>query len=92
MKLEPDKKVRLLVTHSECDLMKKGAEVFLEGPLINYEKSAPICVTALLGIYPWVLTSRFGIKSENLEWEESGYRVWCPEKMVEFAITPCDSE
>ncbi len=91
MKLEPDKKVKILVTHSECALMKKGDTIYLKGPLIDYEKSAPICITALLGIYPWVLTSRFGIESRNLEWD-NGYRVWCPEKLVEFNIMACESD
>lgn len=52
MGLEPDKEVRILVTHSECDLMKKGDSIFLKGPLIDNEKYATICITALLGIYP----------------------------------------
>jgi uncharacterized repeat protein (TIGR04076 family) len=86
MKLEPDKEVRILVTQSECDLMKKGDAIFLKGPLIDKEKSANICITALLGIYPWVLTARFGIESKNLEWD-NGYRLWCPEKLVEFEIS-----
>jgi uncharacterized repeat protein (TIGR04076 family) len=86
MRLEPDKEVRILVAHSECDLMKEGDSIFLKGPLIDNEKSAPICITALLAIYPWVMTSRFGIESKNLDWD-NGYRVWCPEKLVEFAIT-----
>lgn len=86
MRLEPDKEVRILVTHSECDLMKKGDSIFLKGPLIDNEKSAPICITALLAIYPWVMTSRFGIESKNLDWDNE-YRVWCPEKLVEFTIT-----
>jgi len=86
MRLEPDKEVRILVTRSECDLMKKGDRIFLKGPLIDNEKSAPICITALLGIYPWVMTSRFGIESKNLDWD-NGYRVRCPENLVEFTIT-----
>ena len=52
MRLEPDKEVRILVTHSECDLMKKGDSIFLKGPLIDNEKYATICITALLSIYP----------------------------------------
>ncbi|GBC62904.1 TIGR04076 family protein [Desulfonema ishimotonii] len=92
MKLEPDQRVKIRVVSSECDLMKAGSEIFLKGSLIDYEKSAPICVTALTGIYPWVLTSRFGIKSDHLEWTPEGYRVWCPEKLVEFAILPCEND
>ena len=87
MKLDPDKQVQITVTHSECDVMKKGDRVFLKGPLIDYENSAPICITALLGIYPWVMTSRYGIESKHMEWDD-GYRVWCPERLVEFHVKP----
>lgn len=91
MKMEPDKTVKIVVTHSECDRVKKGDTIYLTGPMIDFEKSSPICITALLGIYPWIMTSRFGIESANLEWRD-GYRVWCPEKLVEFNITYLDQE
>lgn len=91
MKLEPDREVRIRVTHSECDLMKKGDAIFIKGPLVNMKKSSTFCITALLGIYPWVMTSRFGIKSDNLEWN-NGYRVWCPEKLVEFEILTYEND
>ena len=52
MKLEPDKEVRILVTNSECYLMRKGDSISLKGHLIDNEKSASICIMALLGVYP----------------------------------------
>jgi len=75
--------------------MKTGTEVILKGPVlkgpvIDYENSAPMCITALTGIYPWVMAARFGIASGTLEWSAGGYRVWCPEKLVEFEISPFD--
>lgn len=87
---EPNRPVELLVTSSSCILMKEGSRILLNGPLLDYEKSSPVCVTALTGIYPWVVAARFGIASETLEWREDGYRVWCPEKQVEFAIRPVE--
>jgi len=86
MKLEPDKKVKIVVMNSTCDHMKSGDTIYLNGPLIDTEKSAPMCLTALVGIYPWVMTCRFGIMSQTLEWN-NGYRLWCPEKAVEFSIS-----
>lgn len=50
---------------SECDLMKKGDYIYMKGPMIDKEKSDNICVTALTGIYPWVMTARFGVESKN---------------------------
>ncbi|MCG8564037.1 MAG: TIGR04076 family protein [Desulfobacterales bacterium] len=88
MKLEPDKKVKIQVTHCECDFMKKGDTLYLNGPMIDKERSDSICVTALTGIYPWVVTARFGIESEKLEYTGDSYRVWCPERLVEFTIQP----
>lgn len=88
MKLEPDKRVRLEVVRSECRLMEVGGSVYLDGAMIDYASSAPVCVTALVGIYPFVMTSRFGIESERMGYM-GGYRVCCPDKLVEFNITTC---
>ncbi|TWJ32636.1 TIGR04076 family protein [Geobacter argillaceus] len=89
MRMEPDQRVRIEVVSSECPLMKEGATVYLNGPLIDYERSAPVCVSALVGIYPWVMTARFGIESEKLGHTPAGYRLCCPDKLVEFSITAC---
>ncbi len=88
MKIEPENKVKITVTHSGCPLMKKGATVYLNGSLIDYRESAPMCVTALNGIYPWIMTARFGIKSSAMGYD-TGYRVSCPDKLVEFTVTAC---
>lgn len=88
MKIDPGQKVKLVVTHSGCPLMKPGATIYLNGSLINYRESAPICVTALTGIYPWIMTTRFGIESEAMGYDD-GYRVSCPEKLVEFSVSNC---
>lgn len=92
MKLEPDKRVRIEVVRSECTLMEVGGSVYLDGPMIDYARSAPVCVTALLGIYPFVMTSRFGIESEKMG-HRDGYRVCCPDRLVEFIVsTSVDTE
>lgn len=88
MKLEPDKRVRIEVVRSECKLMEVGGSVYLDGPMIDYARSAPLCVTALLGIYPFIMTSRFGIESEKMG-HKDGYRVSCPDRLVEFVVSTC---
>ena len=88
MKAEPNKRVKIVVARSKCKLLKEGDLTYLEGPLIDYDCSTATCVTALLGIYPWVMVSRFGIESKNMEWYDEGYTVWCPEKLVEFKVMP----
>lgn len=86
MKLEPDKRVRIEVVKSECKLMAAGSTVYLDGPMLDYASSAPVCITALLGIYPFVMTCRFGIESEKMGYNE-GYRVCCPDRLVEFVVS-----
>jgi len=86
VKLEPDKKVKIEVIRSECDLMKSGDSVYLSGPVLDREKSGPVCVTALLSIYPWIMGARFGLESEHMGWKD-GYTVCCPDKLVDFRIT-----
>jgi uncharacterized repeat protein (TIGR04076 family) len=86
LKIDPENKVKIVVTHSGCPLMKKGATVYLNGALIDYRESSPVCVTALAGIYPWIMTARFGIESQAMGFD-GDYRVSCPDKLVEFAIS-----
>ena len=90
MKAEPGKNVKIEVVHSECDLMKKGDAVYLNGPVLDCEKSGPVCVTALLSIYPWIMGARFGIESEHLGWKD-GYNVCCPDGLVKFKVTFFDT-
>jgi uncharacterized repeat protein (TIGR04076 family) len=86
VKLEPDKRVQIKVVKSECPLMKLDSCVFLDGPMIDYAASAPVCVTALLGIYPFIMTARFGVESEKMGYKD-GYHVCCPDKIVEFVVS-----
>lgn len=85
VKLEPDQKVKLTVSRSECELLPKGSAIWLIGPRLDKRRLGPVCVTALAGIYPWIIASRFGIESEKLGWN-NGYKVCCPEGKVEFHI------
>lgn len=85
IKLEPDKTVQVTVARSDCRLLPKGSSIRLIGPRLDEKDSGPVCVTALAGIYPWIMASRFGIESEKLSWND-GYKVVCPEGKVEFQI------
>ena len=68
--------------------MKVDSCVYLDGPMIDYAASAPVCVTALLGIYPFIMTARFGIESDKMG-HNDGYHVCCPDKIVEFVVSSC---
>lgn len=87
MQLEPDKPVSIRVIESTCPLMKAGDTLYLRGPMIDMERSSSICVSALAAIYPWVVTARFGVESKSLGYQSNkGYRVICPDKLVEFEV------
>ncbi len=80
--------VQIKVTESKCDLMPQDNEVILEGPCINYEKSGPVCLTALNAIYPWIMVSRFDVETDILDYdsEQKCYHVTCPCGTVLFDI------
>lgn len=84
--MEPDRRVEIKVLRSLCPLMLEGTSVFLNGAQLDYQRSGPVCVTALTGIYPWVMTARFGIESAHLGYSD-GYRLSCPDKLVDFLVT-----
>ncbi|MBR0598223.1 hypothetical protein [Sinanaerobacter chloroacetimidivorans] len=81
--------VKVEVTASECDAMPSGDVLILEGPSINYEKSGPVCLTALNAIYPWIMVTRFGVEAEALDYdaENKCYYGVCPCGTVKFRIS-----
>ncbi len=80
--------VEIKVTKSECPAMPAGDVLILEGPSINYEKSGSVCLTALNAIYPWVMLTRFGVKTSVLDYDEQQdcYHAICPCGIVGFDI------
>jgi len=80
--------VEIKVTKSSCDIMPAGSVLILKGPCINYQKSGPVCVTALSAIYPWVMVTRFGVQTPALDYDEENgcYHATCPCGTVSFDI------
>lgn len=80
--------VEIKVTTSQCPAMPEGDVLILEGPSINYQKSGPVCITALNAIYPWVMLTRFGVKTELLDFDEQQdcYHAVCPCGIVSYDI------
>ena len=46
------KKVKLVVKSSKCHLYQPGDEIYFDESVINKEKSAALCMTALNALYP----------------------------------------
>ena len=80
--------VEIEVVASDCKAMPLGDILLLEGPAINYEKSGPVCLTALNAIYPWIMVSRFGVEAEALDYDQENkcYHGVCPCGSVSFVI------
>ena len=80
--------VEIKVTESSCPMMPAGGVLVLEGPRINYEKSGPVCLTALNAIYPWIMVTRFDVKTPALDYDEENacYHGVCPCGIVHFDI------
>ncbi len=80
--------VEVRVVSSECPAMPKGDVIILEGPGINYEKSGPVCLTAINAIYPWIMVTRFNVKTDVLDYDRENqcYHGVCPCGSVTFDI------
>lgn len=86
--IEASSIVEIKVTESTCPQMRKFDTLILEGPSLNYSKSGKVCITALNGIYPWIMVSRFDVKSSALDYDKvnSCYHCVCPCGIVHFDI------
>jgi uncharacterized repeat protein (TIGR04076 family) len=82
--------VEIRVTSSTCPKMPDGDVLYLDGPSLDYERSGPVCLTAVNAIYPWVMLARFGVRSQALEWnaDVEAYCVTCPCGVVNYEIRP----
>lgn len=47
-------KIKIEVLNSQCKLYKPGDQIIIDGPLIDFDKSSNVCVTALNAMYPFV--------------------------------------
>ena len=80
--------VEVKVTSSECQAMPRGDIIILDGPAINYQKSGPMCLTALNAIYPWIIATRFNVETDVLDYDTQAecYHAVCPCGTVTFDI------
>ncbi len=70
--------VVITVVESRCDLYKIGDKIYINGPLIDTEKSSNICTTAMMSIYSFVFAMRKGVTAEELGYNEP-VTVQCPD-------------
>ena len=72
-----EKRVKLVVKTSQCPHYRPGDEVWFEGALIDKEKSANLCMTALNAIFPFVYAARKGVEKEQMGFENLTFQ--CPD-------------
>jgi len=84
-------KVKIVVINSQCKLYKAGDQIMIDGPLIDFNNSSNVCVTALNAMYPFIFALRKKVKPEALGFNEE-VTVQCPDycapvvfKLIPFA-------
>lgn len=85
-----EKKVRITVVSSKCDHYKAGDEIYIDGPLVDKEKSAEVCLTALNAIYPFIYATRKNVTGEEMGFPDRIFQ--CPDcpEVVEFKLDKID--
>lgn len=85
-----EKKIKLVVRSSKCAMYQPGDEIFIERSMVNKEKSANICLTALTAIYPFIYAARKHVTLDQMGFSEMCFQ--CPdiEESVEFCIEQYD--
>lgn len=84
-----ENKIRIEVLTSQCKLYKVGDQIIIDGPLIDFDKSGNVCVTALNAMYPFVFALRKKVTLEALGFEGE-VTVQCPDYCapVVFKLVP----
>jgi uncharacterized repeat protein (TIGR04076 family) len=81
-----EKPVKISVVSSKCPIYKPGDVIYVNGPLVDKEKSANVCLTALNAIYPFIYAARKDVPGEDMGFPDMIFQ--CPDgpSMVEFKI------
>lgn len=87
-----EKKIKLVVKSSNCCSYKPGDAIYINRSMVDKEKSANLCLTALNAIYPFIYAARKHVTVEQMGFSEMCFQ--CPDidERVEFCIVPYDKE
>ena len=82
-------KIKIEVLNSQCKLYKAGDRIIIDGPLIDFDKSSNVCVTALNAMYPFVFALRKKVTPQALGFDGE-VTVQCPDfcAPVVFKLIP----
>ncbi len=81
-------KIKLVVKSSNCHLYKAGDEIYIDGAVLDKEKSANVCLTAINAFYPFIYATRKRVTKEEMGFEDLTFQ--CPDcpETVKFTIIP----
>ncbi len=87
-----EKKIKLVVKSSKCCSYKEGDTIYIDHSMVDKERSANICLTALVALYPFIYAARKHVTLEQMGFSEMCFQ--CPDidEEVAFCIIPYDEE
>lgn len=87
-----EKKIKLVVKSSNCCSYQPGDAIYIDHSMVDKERSANICLTALTAIYPFIYAARKHVTLEQMGFSEMCFQ--CPDidEKVEFSIIQYDDE
>ena len=87
-----EKKIKIVVKSSKCCEYKPGDTIYINRSMVDKEKSANVCLTALTAIYPFIYAARKHVTLEQMGFSQMCFQ--CPDidEMVEFTIIPYDDD
>ena len=71
-------KVILEVVSSECAFYKSGDRIYINGALVDLEKTSNLCLTAVSAMFPFVYAFRKGVTPEQMGFGEK-ITLQCPD-------------
>lgn len=82
--------LRIIVKSSRCEHYQPGDVIYLEGAFIGAKTTAPICMTAMSAIYPFLYAARKGLTGEQIGFPEMTFQ--CPDvpETVVFQVVEDD--
>ena len=85
-------KIKIVVKSSKCDHYKPGDVIYLDGPIVDMKKSAPVCLTAMSALMPFIYAARKRVTLEQMGFSSMTFQ--CPDidEMVEFEIVQYDED
>ncbi|WP_027363607.1 TIGR04076 family protein [Desulfotruncus alcoholivorax] len=71
-------KIIVEVISSACGHYQSGDRIFINGALIDKERSGNICLMALQAIFPYIFAFRKGVTPQQMGFQEK-IQVQCPD-------------